>query len=605
MLKIEVIYNYRKKSVEIWADGNECGDIDYLQNRDIPSWFEKYSNDKFCWKGLIGELEELLGYSVENMEFDFQGDNESRKIFIQCLNEKNISTAKPKAEQPQEVQKYQGLENGKLLEKTGKIEEAREQYKISADLGEMEACYHYGRLSDGTEAVNYYRLSAQSGYGEAQCSLATCYKTGKGVRKDENEALSLYQKASEQNIPEAQYHLAMYYMNGLLVSKNSEKAKKLLEESAKSGVVLAELQLGNCYFKGLGTTVNKEVAVSWWKRAAQQGNTKAKYFLALCYLKGIGVLEEKSLALVLLEESSELMESKGKLGEILLESSNPSQGISWLEQAMEQGDIASKMELMKCYYQGLGVTKDYSKVINLYNSAWESGLDDKKYAEYHFIMGECLENGYGILEDSDKAIYYYELAAKHNHVPSKIKLGELYKKASTKRSKDIEKSLKWYESASDDGDLEAMFSIGKMYETREISDKKYMNKAYEWYLRAGQQGHMESQAKLGLFFYKGWGGIKWGYKESAEWYEKAAKQGHAESQFKIAKYFYHGDGVPKDHSVAYDWYLKAAEQGHPKAQKEALWHKKKGVGTTKNHKEAQRMAEKWQYEDKVDYEHED
>ena len=49
-----------------------------------------------------------------------------------------------------------------------------------------------------TEAVRYYKLSADQGNVDAQFNLAVCYATGSGVDKNETEALKYYQLAADQ-----------------------------------------------------------------------------------------------------------------------------------------------------------------------------------------------------------------------------------------------------------------------------------------------------------------------------------------------------------------------------------------------------------------------
>ena len=49
-----------------------------------------------------------------------------------------------------------------------------------------------------TEAVKWYRLSAEQGDAVAQYNLALCYENGDGVSKDIVEARRCYQKAAEQ-----------------------------------------------------------------------------------------------------------------------------------------------------------------------------------------------------------------------------------------------------------------------------------------------------------------------------------------------------------------------------------------------------------------------
>jgi len=52
-------------------------------------------------------------------------------------------------------------------------------------------CYENGKgvSRDLTEAVKYYRLSADQGDADAQYNLGLCYENGEGVSRDMTEAV--------------------------------------------------------------------------------------------------------------------------------------------------------------------------------------------------------------------------------------------------------------------------------------------------------------------------------------------------------------------------------------------------------------------------------
>jgi TPR repeat protein len=54
-----------------------------------------------------------------------------------------------------------------------------------------------GTEQNDTEAVRWYRASAEQGYAEAQFNLGEMYEEGRGVARDIAEALEWYKKACE------------------------------------------------------------------------------------------------------------------------------------------------------------------------------------------------------------------------------------------------------------------------------------------------------------------------------------------------------------------------------------------------------------------------
>lgn len=64
---------------------------------------------------------------------------------------------------------------------------------------------HYG---DYSEAVRWFRRSAEQGFAAGQCVLGIMYEKGKGVTKDLSEARRWYQKAADQGDIDAKRRLA-------------------------------------------------------------------------------------------------------------------------------------------------------------------------------------------------------------------------------------------------------------------------------------------------------------------------------------------------------------------------------------------------------------
>ena len=68
----------------------------------------------------------------------------------------------------------------------------------------------YGVAQSYTEAVNWYRKSAEQGFAEAQYNLGLMYFNGDGVAQNYTEAAKWYRKAAEQGYAKAQYNLGIY-----------------------------------------------------------------------------------------------------------------------------------------------------------------------------------------------------------------------------------------------------------------------------------------------------------------------------------------------------------------------------------------------------------
>lgn len=145
-------------------------------------------------------------------------------------------------------------EANKWLDEALKREDARTQWFMGLGYSLLF------KEKDETEAVKWYRKSAEQGYAIAQVDLAKCYTEGKGVTSNYEEAARWYRKAAEQKHAKAQF------------------------------------ELGRCYAHGNGVPCNAEEAVKWYSKAADQGISDAQFALSKCYYKGVGVAKDRVLA---------------------------------------------------------------------------------------------------------------------------------------------------------------------------------------------------------------------------------------------------------------------------------------------------------------------
>ncbi len=92
-----------------------------------------------------------------------------------------------------------------------------------------------GTSKDFTEAVRWYRKSAEQGNAVAQCHLGKMYEDGQGVSQDYIEAVRWYRKSAEQDNDEGQYDLGRMYRFGKGVALDNSEAIRWFRDSAKQG----------------------------------------------------------------------------------------------------------------------------------------------------------------------------------------------------------------------------------------------------------------------------------------------------------------------------------------------------------------------------------
>ena len=107
------------------------------------------------------------------------------------------------------------------------------------------------------------------------------YQYGEGVIQDMSEAMKWYRKSAEQGHAAAQFQLGNVYSEGIGVTEDDVEAFKWYRLSAEQGHVVAQLQLGSMHYSGEGTVKDIVSAYAWISIAAASGDKNAIDTLAL------------------------------------------------------------------------------------------------------------------------------------------------------------------------------------------------------------------------------------------------------------------------------------------------------------------------------------
>ena len=161
------------------------------------------------------------------------------------------------------------------------------------------------REKNYTEAVEWYRKSAEQGDAGGQANLGYMYRNGYGVTKDDAEAVKWYRKSAEQGNVVGQRNLGVVYENGYGVTKDYDEALKWYRKAVEQGDADAQIGLGNMYFNGYGVEANLDEAVSLFLKAAEQGHIMGQYNLGLMYESGFGVPRDRFEAIKWYTKASE------------------------------------------------------------------------------------------------------------------------------------------------------------------------------------------------------------------------------------------------------------------------------------------------------------
>lgn len=157
------------------------------------------------------------------------------------------------------------------------------------------------------------------------------------------------------------------------------------------------------------------------------------------------------------------------------------EGIPWLEHESTQGHQYAQYCLALCYDDGLGVRRDTSHALLLFEQAAEQHLSSAYLRIAQLIQHEP---GYTTPKYShDDSIKYFKLAAENGHPEAQWLLGLYSKEGIMGLPKDQEAAFYWFSMAATQRHPSACMEMAMMYENG-ISIEKDVSKAISLYKHA-------------------------------------------------------------------------------------------------------------------------
>jgi len=311
-----------------------------------------------------------------------------------------------------------------------------------------------------------------------------------------------------------------------------------------------------CNFCSILKAFNEITAYKWCLRSAQHNNPFSQCMIGHFFKKGI--------KLVLVNK---------KTNELIIEyilQKNVKEAVIWYKRSAENGHPEGQYYYGSCFEEGLGIPINFIKATNWYKISGNSGYG---LASYH--LGKCYQRGYGVPVDISKAKYWIEKSAQQEFDKGQYLLGWFYESESNK-----EKAIYWYERAAKLNNLDAMNNLGRCYIDGNEDTDQY-DKGIKWLTIAAERGHGNAQNNLGWW-------VK-DPKKSFYWFLKAACQGFSCSQNNVAWCYQEGCGVEKNEHLAVKWYKKAISKHNLFSKTHIGWCYQNGIGVKRNEK----LAFKW------------
>ncbi|MFA7687392.1 MAG: tetratricopeptide repeat protein [Moheibacter sp.] len=184
--------------------------------------------------------------------------------------------------------------------------------------------------------------------------------------------------------------------------------------------------------------------------------------------------------------------------------------------------------------------------------------DIENYPDNYFSLGYLYDKGYGVSQDFDKAIYWYEKAINfRNSATAMNNIGNIYY-----MQKNYSQAKYWFEKATLKGNGPGMHGLAYLYEYG-YGVNQDINKAVELYVNASNAGHVDAMFNLGLMYLNG-KKVTANPTESRKWFKKAAEAGDVEAMVYLGQSFLNGDSVMQNQDEARFWFNKSCQAGYQK-----------------------------------------
>ena len=328
----------------------------------------------------------------------------------------------------------------------------------------------YGRegpLKDEKKAFEYYKQAAELGQVGAMRSLANYYVSGSGVDQDDFLAFAWATKAVEKGNKKAFNALGEFYRFGIGTKKDASKAIECYKRFDEAGIgCWGALNIGEMYFFGEGVPIDYDEATRWFQKACDSKNPQPYVFIGRMYELGAYGEKNISQAISWYKKGQQLgspfadyyLGSCYAHDEIL---PDLEKAVECYIKASDVGLMEAKLELAKCYQQGLGAEQDLLKAYNLYleiTHRWleirqatgsyvtlaklkggsvtndrQSELKKPLYSEAMFNLGKCFIDGLGTDVNLSEGVRWITIAAKlGNESATKYNLSESFKNVPSK-----------------------------------------------------------------------------------------------------------------------------------------------------------------------------
>ena len=543
---------------------------------------EELLTDKLTEHNILGKIAEVITKAMcPNVKKRIQ----TISAFVNLLE--NVDTSLSN----QEETLFEDFSTAMSFYNKGQYEKAFPILEQLANSGNTDAMVRLGLCYYWYEGIEYNEPSPSkckdwmlkaANLGNSEAMLYLGYYLD--LLKDDDAAVEYIQKAVEAGNNSAK--VVMMYYCPMLLKMRSENGSRMVSVSQEgfSGLLQNSSSLSReemyilacCYGYGIGTEGDPQKALYWFEKSSDLGDPEAQNTLGEIYLKGTnGVVKNESEALRLfkLSASKQYSTALKNVADCYYygwgTTQNYTKAIEWYNKAIDTGDCDAMVRLGLCYMVGNGVAKDYKKSEELFLRAvaeCPTLLEDTKVEALNYLGLIYGEGGYGITKDLEKSAKYFEPSTESRISPCYVTIFK-YGKVSEEflYSKYNETSKPYFLVILGNGCREGFFGITKDLE-----------KSTKYFEQAALQGIPYGQYFYGISLIAGIG-VPVDVDKGVVWIKKAADHKCEDAMVMLGLCYMIGNGVARDYKKSEKWFLRANALNYL-----GLIYGKGGYGITKD-----------------------
>lgn len=351
--------------------------------------------------------------------------------------------------------------------------QAKEMFRQSMNLGNIDAALAFAKLADGQEEYDAYAFAAKEGNTDAIRWMADRYYS----QSLYSEALPLYESLAEKEDAHSLCVLGDMYYEGIGVVKDEVKAR-----DCYARVLASDMGTDESY-----RARERYIDLAWFANGNKE-KAMEEYQALGSHLSEQGLAKMADYYFRLGHKNSEVaQDSYRKVKDALQQMKNP--------ESVWPGAYAETMYKIGNYFYG---EKLYSDALFFYSEVGDAKIPVPDERLVHFRLG-FIYDGHGAL-DSGKSAVEYEKASDLGDTEASYRAGRNYEEGKGV-PKNLSKAMDLFMKASKENNAKANLHIGTIYSQKNEFGVDYEKAQKYWTLSAktGNKQAMENLVKLARY----------------------------------------------------------------------------------------------------------